>query len=297
MEFRQITYFEAVCRNRSITKAAKELFVTQQCVSKQISLLEHEMGTPLLQRRANGVIPTEEGQWFFEHASMILQIDQDIQTHFELRRKGAARVLRVGISNGLNLFYDDPFFGHLQELHPDISIQVLNMWNRQIEEMLESGGLDIGISLLPVQNKSLYVKQIFSEPVCCIVNRSNALADREFLRFEDIVHEQVALADENFNTYRAFLERCEKEGVTPNLYKSSDLMSIYFYVLNHNAVGFSLNSYAQRFHVDQIRHIPYTDEGGFWYVCILMRERDRDLYERYVGDFADVKRKRGRTGE
>ncbi len=289
MEFRQITYFEAVCRNRSISKAAKELFLTQQCVSKQISLLEREMGAPLIVRRPNGVVPTEEGRWLNEHAAMILQIEQDIQTHFERHRNGASKVMKVGIANGLNLFYDDTFFRRLQEAHPDLSIQVFYIWNRQIEEMVENGALNIGISLLPVQNTSLRVEKMFTEPICCVVNRGNRLAEYDVLHFDDILHEQIALADENFNTYYAFLERCKSRGVTPDIYKASDLMSIYFYVLNHDAVGFSLHSFAERFHVDQIRHIPYADEEGAWNVCMLMNEKDSGAYDRYIPDFANAR--------
>ena len=64
MEFRQILYFDAVYRSTSISKAAQDLFVTQQCVSKQISMLERELGVTLLTRKQNGVTPTEEGRWF-----------------------------------------------------------------------------------------------------------------------------------------------------------------------------------------------------------------------------------------
>ena len=139
MEFRQVLYYDAVYRNSSISKAAQELFVTQQCVSKQISMLEKELGVNLLVRRQNGVVPTEEGRWFHEHASMILQIEQDIQIHYEMARRNGPNVLRIGVSNGLNLFFDDIFFQRLREAHPELTIQVFYMWNRQIEDMLENG--------------------------------------------------------------------------------------------------------------------------------------------------------------
>lgn len=286
MEFRQVLYYDAVYRNNSISKAAQELFVTQQCVSKQISMLEKELGVNLLVRRQNGVVPTEEGRWFHEHASMILQIEQDIQAHYAMARRNGPNVLRIGVSNGLNLFFDDIFFQRLREAHPEHTIQVFYMWNRQIEDMLENGTIDIGISLLPIHNDTLYAKKLFSEQLYCIVNKSHRLAGSEVLTFDDIIREQIAMADENFNTYNAFMARCQEQGVTPNVYKTSDLMSIYVYVLNHNAVGFSLGTFAKRFHIDQIRHIPYDDVGGTWDVCILMNEKDKHRFKRLIGDFS-----------
>ena len=286
MEFRQVLYYDAVYRNSSISKAAQELFVTQQCVSKQISMLEKELDVNLLVRRQNGVVPTEEGRWFHEHASMILQIEQDIQTHYEMARRNGPNVLRIGISNGLNLFFDDIFFQRLREAHPEHTIQVFYMWNRQIEDMLENGTIDIGISLLPIHNDALYAKKLFSEQLYCIVNSSHRLAGSDVLRFDDIIHEQIAMADENFNTYNAFMARCQEQGIIPNVYKTSDLMSIYVYVLNHNAVGFSLGTFAERFHIDQIRHIPYEDVGGTWDVCVLMNEKDKHRYRQLIGEFS-----------
>lgn len=286
MEFRQIQYYDAVYRSASISRAAQNLFVTQQCISKQISMLEKELGVQLLVRKQSGVTPTEEGKWFHEHASMILRMEQDIQTHYEALRKGAPNVLRVGISNGLNQFFDDTFFHSLRLSHPGQPMQVSYMWNRQIEEMLENNTLDIGLSLLPVSNPSLYVKKLFSEDLCCIVNSSHRLAGRKVVRFEDIMGERIAMADENFNTFNSFMERCQEQGITPDVYKSSDLMSIYVYVLNHNAVGFSLNTFADRFHIDQIQHVPYEDKGGVWEVCVLMRDQDRIRFERFVEPFS-----------
>ena len=219
---------------------------------------------------------------------MILQIEQDIRAHYELARRKGPDILRIGVSNGLNMFYDDTFFQQLREKYPEQPMQVLYMWNQQIEEMLESDALDIGISLLPVRNDSLYVKKLFSEQLCCIVNSGNSLAGRRVLRFEDIMKERIAMADENFNTYNSFMTRCKEKGLTPDIYKASDLMSIYIYVLNHNAVGFSLATLADRFHIDQIRHIPYEDDGGFWDVCVLIKEKNKRRFMRFAEDFTQV---------
>ena len=288
MEFRQIEYFDAVCRDRSISKGAQNLFVTQQCVSKQISLLEKELGTSLLERSPNGVTPTEEGRWFQEHAAMILQIEQDIRMHYEMVRKRGLNNIRIGVSNGLNLFFDDTFFRRLRALHPEHSLQVFYMWNREIEEMIDGTELDIGISILPVHNESLYISKLFTEQLCCIVNSHHKLAGYDVLRFDDIMREKIAMADENFKTFDSFMSRCKGQGITPDIYKTSDLMSIYVYVLNHDAVGFSLDTFAERFHIDQIRHIPYEDEGGMWDVCLLLNEKRKNRYLPYIKDISST---------
>jgi len=222
-------------------------------------------------------------------ASKAVELSQLSRQIFHCNSKGThtnTLSMSIGVSNGLNLFFDDIFFQRLREAHPELTIQVLYMWNRQIEDMLENGTIDIGISLLPILNDALYVKKLFSEQLCCIVNSSHRLAGSKVLRFDNIIHEQIAMADENFNTYNAFMARCQDQGVTPNIYKTSDLMSIYVYVLNHNAVGFSLGTFTERFHIGQIRHIPYEDVGGTWDVCVLMNEKDKHRYRQLIGEFS-----------
>ena len=72
MEFRQVLYYDAVYRNNSISKAAQELFVTQQCVSKQISILEKELGVTLFSRSGRGVTLTNDGIEFMPYARQLL---------------------------------------------------------------------------------------------------------------------------------------------------------------------------------------------------------------------------------
>ena len=57
------------------------------------------------------------------------------------------------------------------------------------------------------------------------------------------------------------------------------------YVLNHYAVGFSLKAFADRFHIEQIRSIPYSDSDAVWDICFLTRDADRSRYKNIVKDF------------
>ena len=286
MELRQILYFNAVCREKSISKAAQSLFVTQQCISKQISLLEKELGTPLLIRSKNGASPTAEGIWLEEHAAMILQIEQDISSHFLELTQPHGKTIRIGIFNALSLFYDESFFQEFRKSHSDDTIQVFYMWNEQIEESLAKGEIDLGLSILPKKNASLHAEKLFTESFCCIVKRTHRLANRKVLHLDDFLHEKIAMSDENHSSYHSFMEECEKRGITPDIYKAPNLLSIYSYVLNHdNAVGFSLSSFAKQFQIEQIRCIPHEDPTAFWEICALMRQQDQNHYKKMMQDF------------
>lgn len=77
MELRQLRYFVAVARERNITKAAQQLNMAQPPLSRQIQMLEDELGVPLLLRSSRPVKLTEAGRVFYEQALQILgRIDQ-----------------------------------------------------------------------------------------------------------------------------------------------------------------------------------------------------------------------------
>ena len=74
MELRHIRYFLTVADEGSLTKAAEKLLIAQPPLSRQIRDLEEELGTPLFNRKNNGVSLTEAGVRFRQYASQILAL-------------------------------------------------------------------------------------------------------------------------------------------------------------------------------------------------------------------------------
>ena len=78
MNFNQLEYFIALYQTRSVTKAAKSLFMTRQALSLGLSALEEELGVPLFIRMSTGLEPTKEGEILFRYACDALKTREEV---------------------------------------------------------------------------------------------------------------------------------------------------------------------------------------------------------------------------
>ncbi len=101
MEFRQIRYALAVAKERSFTKAAGRLRISQSAVSEQVKLLEERIGFTLFRRTGRGIEPTERGRMFLYEAERVVS---DLMNLSDVARRLSGvgiEALIIGIGSGL----------------------------------------------------------------------------------------------------------------------------------------------------------------------------------------------------
>ena len=107
MKLTQLEYFCVAARYHNITKAAKELFVTQPSISNAIRALEEEFGVNLFFRNNNKLTLTPEGELFYKSAEELLAHADSVESEFhELRNTADAR---NHLSSGTLFFTEKKF--------------------------------------------------------------------------------------------------------------------------------------------------------------------------------------------
>lgn len=147
----QIDYFLAVARHLSFTKAARELFVSQPAISRQILALEDELGYTLFERTNKSVSLTETGEMFYRFFTDYKTELNNIKVHAQLITESRQRVLRLGIVNNWDV---SPFFLTAMErfgnAHEQVLVQLFSYDVNEMENALTSDAVDMIMTIDPM---------------------------------------------------------------------------------------------------------------------------------------------------
>ena len=120
----RLSYFVATIEAGTITRAAESLGVSKAVVSKQLQLLEHEVGTALLLRNTRKLRPTEAGLVFYESAKGALTQAANAFEQVQERDKQPRGRLRVACPVDYGVSHVAPFAARFQEIYPNVEVEL-----------------------------------------------------------------------------------------------------------------------------------------------------------------------------
>ncbi|MFG6083711.1 LysR family transcriptional regulator [Paracoccus litorisediminis] len=148
MDLRQIRYFVAVASERNFTRAAERLNIAQPPLSRQIQLLEDELGVTLILRNSRPLRLTDAGRLFYEQALQILGRVEQMSDATRRMGRNQNRVISIG-------FVPSTLYGGLPSLvrklrqhESGLDIKLIEMLSMQQIHALKEGRIDIGFGRL-----------------------------------------------------------------------------------------------------------------------------------------------------
>lgn len=197
MKLFQIQYFCAACEQNSITKAAELLHVSQPSVSTAIRALEEEFDCRLLERGGRGFSLTEEGRYFYQQSSKLLENSKELSRGMKVlgRQHNAVTLGASPMAAGRVLPH---IFRILPQEGPRaVRLQILECGGN-ILDMLDSGYLDFALIPLNELIETQYqVLEIGDFEVVLAVPAGHRLADQTAVTPEELAEEPLAYFDED----------------------------------------------------------------------------------------------------
>lgn len=178
MDLRQIRYFVAVANARSFTRAAEQLHIAQPPLSRQIQLLENELGVQLLQRDSRPLQITEAGRVFYEQALQVLHRVEQMKAATIQVGKGEAQRVSIGFVAS-TLYGELPMLTRkLRQAYPNVDFQFLELTTLQQIAALKAGRIDIGFGRVRSNDRSVSRIVLREERLVLAIPPGDALARR-----------------------------------------------------------------------------------------------------------------------
>lgn len=230
MEFHQLRYFIAAAEDLSISAAAKRLHVTQPALSRQIAVLEAELGVALFDRIRKRIHLTDAGRFFLPKAR---QIVCDAETGAQQLREqfgNARRTLRLGF---LTPFLDDlvaPAVREFRQRHPKAQVSLFELPPRAQLDRLRNHELDAAIlgNISDAERAFFSIRTLSRHKMAAVLPEDHVLAGRKSIKLSALKTEPwVSLSDAFFPGRREFLRSiCQQAGFEPQIVNEVDSLSM-----------------------------------------------------------------------
>ncbi|EIJ33779.1 LysR family transcriptional regulator [Thiothrix nivea] len=226
MDFKQLRYFHEIARLGSFTRAAETLYVAQPAVSVAIRKLEAELELTLFHRHDRKVTLTDEGARLLPHAQRILQAVSDAQLEMQELKGLTQGKVRVGIPGMLGSYYFPPILMAFRHRHPNLSLQVVEGGTWQLQQMLESGELDLAVIVRDFVPPELEARTFQREEMRVVVAQDHRFAQQACISLSDFFSEELVMFRPGY-FHRKIIDRlAEEAGVTPNIGFETNLLPL-----------------------------------------------------------------------
>ena len=171
MDFRQIRYFVHVADFRNITRASSMLRISQPALSRQMQLLEQELGTKLFHRQGHGLVLTADGALFLDHCTRLLNQFEEVRGLFQRRRNSSELTGAVGIGMPVPMIqmFASPFLGEFNKAYPGIYLRMAEGFSALLHEWLLSGSMDLAMLYGVSTSKVLVQERLLVEDLALLV--------------------------------------------------------------------------------------------------------------------------------
>ena len=140
MKIQQLEYFCAIVEEKSISAAARKLHVSQPPISRQIALLEHELGVTLFTRGNKGMLPTEAGRSLYQQSQELIRSMDQIAQNVRNIESGMRGILKIGAIYS-TMPYAIPMIREYHRRWPQVELYIRSGTPQELMGELNSGAL------------------------------------------------------------------------------------------------------------------------------------------------------------
>ena len=200
MDIKNLKYFLAVARAENMSKAAKQLHVSQPTLSKTMRSLEVELGKKLFIRHSFSISLTDEGMLLRDRASDLVAMADKIEKEFTTLDDLAGGEIYLGLAESYQIRYLAREIYKLKEKYPNFTYHITSGDTEQVTEKLDKGLLDFAVLCeTPDSNKYESVKFPQSDIWGAVIPASHPLAAKKNIEVSDLIGQAIFVSEQSWN--------------------------------------------------------------------------------------------------
>jgi len=235
----QLRIFYCAARERSLTKAAEALFVTQPAVTMQIKALEQYLEVPLFRKRGKFLELTDEGSVLFKYAERIFSVVDEMEHVLKDFAELAQGSLTIGTTRSFARHLMPGLLSRYQERFPGIKISLEVGSSSEIAEGVTAFKYDLGVIARLPPSKRLKAIPYAMEEFCLVVSPDHRFAKRGAVSCRELQNEPIIIREPGSGSRHTLLSFLSSHGVKPSvLVEAGSVEFIKEYVIQGRGISF-----------------------------------------------------------
>ena len=239
MDLRQLEIIRAIADTGSFTAAGEKLHVSQSAISRQILLLEDELGEPVFHRIGRRIRITPAGESLLQLSHRVFQDLQDTVSAISDKRESLRGTLRLVGGMTVCLYVFPSLLAEVRRVHPHLDLKVTVGSAERSITMLRSGAGDLGMLTLPVEASDLVSVPVLEEELFLITYLTHPLAKKKTIAPADLDKQPFVLFETGSITRRLVEEFFARERIAPQIIMETENVEI-IKAMVRNGLGISI---------------------------------------------------------
>ena len=242
MDLRQLEIIRAIADTGSFTAAGEKLHVSQSAISRQILLLEDELGEPVFHRIGRRIRITAAGESLLQLSHRVFQDLQETVSAISDKRESLSGTMRLVGGMTVCLYVFPALLAEVRRVHPHLDLKVTVGSAERSIAMLRSGLGDLGMITLPVEATDLVAVPVLEEELLLITYPAHPLAKKKSIVPADLDKQDFVLFETGSITRRLVESFFTRERVEPKIIMETENVEI-IKAMVRNGLGITVISH------------------------------------------------------
>jgi DNA-binding transcriptional LysR family regulator len=228
LELRQLQLFIEVAKQKSITKAAETMHLSQPALSKSIKALEEELGMTLIIRTNKTSDLTDSGRIVLEYAQKMTSLLSEMRITLNDITTLSRGQIDIGLPPIIGSLFFPRVIAKFHHAFPNIELNITEYGGARVVKSVEEGEFELGVAVLPLDEQQFDVYPIVEEKMKLLVFKDHRLATRKVVDIKELKEEEFIFYHEEFALNQIMRNQFIEAGFEPKiLFQSSqwDLMT------------------------------------------------------------------------